>query len=78
MQLHASEHASSFPSDRYVDVKEAASVVGLSVDYLNKLRLKGGGPTFSSFGRAVRYRLGNLYEWAASKAARSTSDREAA
>ena len=77
MQALASDVASLNLSDRYVDVKEAASILGLGPDYLNKLRLTGGGPPFSTFGRAVRYSVAALHAWAASKSARSTSERGA-
>ena len=54
-----------------------AAPVPLSPSYLRQLRLRGGGCAFSTFGRAVRYRLSDLYTWAESKAATSTSTREA-
>jgi excisionase family DNA binding protein len=77
MELQAREELAP-GGDRYVDVKEAAAVLGLSVDYLNQLRVRGGGCRFSTFGRAVRYRLSDLYAWAESKTATSTSAREVA
>jgi len=64
--------------DRYVDVKGAAAFLSLSTHYLNRLRVEGGGPPYSTFGRAVRYRIGDLQEWAAAKRTRSTSHREVA
>jgi predicted DNA-binding transcriptional regulator AlpA len=64
--------------DRYVTDAEAANILGLSQSYLRNLRVKGGGPKFGTFGRAVRYRAGDLFEWAASKSATSTSGREVA
>lgn len=63
--------------DRFIDDVEAAALLSLSRSYLRQLRLRGGGCAFSSFGRAVRYRVGDLFEWAASKSATSTSDRRA-
>lgn len=64
--------------DRYLDDVEAAELLGLSRSYLRQIRLKGGGPRFCSFGRAIRYPLSELHAWAASKSASSTSEREAA
>ena len=78
MRLHEPIEVPAAPLDRYVDDIEAASILKLSRTYLRQLRLRGGGCQFSTFGRAVRYRLGDLYAWAESKAARSTSNREAA
>jgi excisionase family DNA binding protein len=73
MQAHASE--ADVRPDRYVDDAEAAQILSLSRSYLRQLRIRGGGCPFSTFGRAVRYRLSDLHQWAASKAATSTSDR---
>ena len=60
--------------DRFVCTFEAADLLGLSYSYMRQLRLVGGGCKFSKFGRAVRYRLGDLLEWAAAKSAASTSE----
>jgi helix-turn-helix protein len=65
--------ADTAKAERYVDDHEAAAVLHLSETYLRQLRLKGGGPPFSKFGRAVRYRLSDLYAWAASKSVTSTT-----
>lgn len=71
------ERAETAPQvDRYVDDAEAAQILGVSRSYLRQLRVKGGGCRFSSFGRAVRYKLTDLYAWADSKASTSTSARE--
>ena len=66
------------PSDRYVGDLEACRILGLSRSYLRRLRVEGGGPAFSSFGRAVRYRVDNLHRWAESRSRRSTSEQVAA
>lgn len=77
MHPQSADEIVTLKPQRYVDVREAASILGLSTHYLNKLRLVGGGPPFSSFGRAVRYSVGDLMSWAASKRSTSTSAREA-
>lgn len=65
--------------DQYLDENGAAALIGLSTSYLQKLRVRGGGPVFSRpAARAVRYRVGDLLAWMASKAATSTSDCRAA
>lgn len=58
----------------WVNAKEAARRLGLSKSYLAQLRTKGGGPRFRRFGRAVRYQIKDLNEWAASKTQSSTSE----
>lgn len=60
--------------DRYIDDREAADMLGLSRAYLRNLRVSGGGCRFSKFGRAVRYRVGDLMAWANDNAVQSTSE----
>lgn len=60
--------------DRYIDDREAADMLGLSRAYLRNLRVSGGGCRFSKFGRAVRYRVGDLLDWANDNSASSTSE----
>lgn len=72
-------HSTSRPSavsstDRFIDDVEAAEMLGLSRSYLRQLRLRGGGCRFSRFGRAVRYRVGDLLAWADDNSASSTSE----
>ncbi len=65
--------------DRFVDVREAAGILCLSVTHMNKMRVRGGGPRFSTFGpRAVRYRMSDLFAWAEERVSTSTSERKAA
>jgi excisionase family DNA binding protein len=52
---------------------EAAAYLGLSVSYLNKLRVTGNGPAYFKLSRAVRYRLEDLDDWASDRRFRSTS-----
>jgi hypothetical protein len=64
------------PADEkaWLTEQEAASRVRLSPQMLRKLRYAGGGPAYGQFGRAVRYRLDLLDEWANSQLRRSTAD----
>lgn len=60
--------------DRYVSDGAASEILGLSRSYLRQCRVSGRGPTFSKFGaRAIRYRVGDLLDWAARKSLTSTS-----
>jgi len=67
--------------DQFLTTELAASLLGLSASYLRKLRLVGGGPVFVTLGSGtradgVRYRRGTLLDWADSRSARSTSERD--
>ena len=62
--------------ESFVNTFGAASYLGLSVSTLNKLRLTGSGPRYYKLGRAVRYRIADLDEWAEQRRTTSTSDWE--
>lgn len=67
--------------DQYLITPAAADLLGMSAAYLRKLRLVGGGPAFVTLGSGtradgVRYRRGTLLDWAESRSARSTSERD--
>ena len=72
MVRHRIEHM------RYLTTEDAAQWLKLSKRYLEALRLRGGGPHFISYGRAVRYAVEDLDAWAASRKRKSTSDGAAA
>lgn len=55
------------------NTREAATLVGLSIPTLNKLRVYGGGPIFLKLGRAVRYRRSDLESWLAARVRHNTS-----
>ena len=59
---------------RMVDTATAAQYVGLAKNTLEKLRLYGGGPRFSKYGRAVRYSISELDAWIEKNSADSTSE----
>jgi excisionase family DNA binding protein len=42
---------------------DAATYLGLSKPYLEKLRCSGGGPRFAKLGRRVVYRVSDLDTW---------------
>jgi hypothetical protein len=63
---------------QYHTTAYAAAYLGLSKRYLEALRLSGGGPEYSSFGKAVRYTTQSLDAWAARCRRKSTSDGKAA
>jgi hypothetical protein len=58
-----------------VSTEGAAAYLNVSVSYLNKLRVIGGGPVYSKVGsRRVVYRVDDLDRWLAASRRRSTSE----
>lgn len=56
--------ANDMVAPRLLNVKEAAERLGVSVSYLNKLRLTGDGPVFIKLGaRRVVYDQADIAEW---------------
>jgi hypothetical protein len=61
-----------------LDVRAAAKYSGLPDHYLNRLRVKGGGPLFVKVGGRVLYLPDDLDAWLLAHKRRSTSDMEVA
>jgi hypothetical protein len=59
---------------RRLDVTAAARYCGISVAYLNKLRVTGEGPVFIKLGRRVVYDTGDLDAWLAAGSRHSTNE----
>jgi len=59
---------------KLLNVNEAATHLGVSVSYLNKLRLSGGGPAFVKLGARVAYDRADLLSWTDERKCRSTSE----
>ena len=64
---------SSLP-ERLLTTSEAATLVGLSPNHLEKLRVRGGGPSYIKLGRQVRYEPQSIADWISSARRSSTSD----
>jgi predicted DNA-binding transcriptional regulator AlpA len=62
------------PQPAVLKTDEAAAYCGSSASTLEKLRVYGGGPTFSKLGRRVVYRKIDLDNWLETNCRRSTSD----
>ncbi len=58
----------------FYDTREAAKMLTLKPETLEKWRIVGGGPEFCKFGRAIRYSLKSLQQYAARAARSSTSE----
>jgi hypothetical protein len=62
-------------ADRFVTDIEAGALLDLSPGHLRHLRVRGDGPPYANLGRAVRYHVPTLLDWAKSKTVASTSSR---
>ena len=54
--------------------KEAAGMLKVSLSWLAKARMRGDGPAYVQFGRAVRYSEQTLLHWMNSRRRFSTSE----
>ena len=61
-------------TQKLLNVNEVATQLGLSVSYLNKLRLSREGPKFLKFGHRVAYVPADLAEWIETRRRASTSE----
>jgi excisionase family DNA binding protein len=59
---------------QYLKRSEAAAYLNLQKSTLEAWAVRGGGPAFVKFGRAVRYRIADLDAWAESRTRRNTSE----
>ena len=62
------------PTQHYLNTKQTAVYLGLSHQYLEIARHKGGGPQYIKLAKAVRYRLEDLDEWMANHIQKHTAD----
>ena len=56
--------------------KEAAEFLRVSESWLAKARMRGDGPPYAQFGRAIRYPQNDLVAYVRSRRRLSTSDKE--
>lgn len=61
---------------RYFPTPQAADYLGLKAPTLEKWRSEGGGPPFVKLGRAVRYRVADLDQFAAERVRAHTAQRK--
>lgn len=52
-----------YPASTQLTENEAALLLGISRRALQGYRLKGGGPDFQTFGKAHKYKAGDLRAW---------------
>jgi len=60
--------------DPLLHSRDAAKLLGLSISWLAKSRLRGDGPRYTKIGRAVRYPESSLREYIKSRMRGSTSE----
>jgi excisionase family DNA binding protein len=60
-------------TSQFLDTKQAAQYLNLKKNTLEIWRLRGGGPAFVKFGRAVRYRKQDLDAYVERNLVSSTS-----
>lgn len=58
----------------YMNTKQLAQHLSLSVSFLEKLRLAGDGPPFAKLGKKVVYRVHDVEAWIESRVVKSTSE----
>lgn len=58
---------------KLLSVQEASRFLGVSVSWLNKMRLRGGGCPYRKLGRRVLYDQRDIDEWSASQRRTNTS-----
>lgn len=60
--------------DPLLHSRDAAKMLGLSISWLAKSRLRGDGPRYTKIGRAVRHPESSLREYIKSRMRGSTSE----
>ena len=63
------------PGERLLTPRETADFLRVSESWLAKARMRGDGPPFAKFGRAIRYPESVLHHWMKSQMHLSTSER---
>lgn len=58
---------------RCLKTPEAAEFLGVSPSFLEKLRVKGGGPAYAVLGRRIVYTIENLERFVAARTRAHTS-----
>lgn len=59
---------------KYINDQELAKMIDMSRNWLQIMRLRGGGPPFIKIGAAVRYDLAEVIVWLEARKCRTTSD----
>jgi len=77
LEMVDSKGTATTPDLQVWDTRQAAQAYGLSVSWLNKLRVSGGGCPYIKAGRRVLYRKSDFANWVASRLRTCTSEPDA-
>ena len=58
----------------FIRPREAAAILRVSVRFLDRCRVRGGGPAYFNFGNRIVYARGDLAGWAAARRYRHTAE----
>jgi len=61
---------------QFLKRQEAANFLNVKKSSLEAWAVRGGGPAFVKFGRAVRYRISDLEQWVESRVRQNTSEQQ--
>jgi len=67
-------HAGGHADRPYLNTRQAAHRLGMTVRHLERMRSNGTGPRFRRHGRLVFYHIDDLEAWSLSTASHGTSD----
>jgi len=68
----------SFPAKQlWAGEHQVSEITNMSLAWLRKKRITGGGIPFSKMGRTVKYRLSDVQEYMEQRMVRSTSEYQA-
>lgn len=61
------------PAYNLLNEKQAAALMNVSVSFLQKLRIRGGGPKFLKISKSIRYRKSDIETYLSESERQSTS-----
>lgn len=67
-------HMATLPEQLWAGEHRVAEITNMSLAWLRKKRITGGGIPFSKMGRTVKYRLSDVQDYMEQRIVRSTSE----
>ena len=59
---------------KYINDQDLSEMIGMSRNWLQIMRIRGGGPPFFKIGASCRYDLAEVIRWLDKRKCQSTSD----